>query len=175
MKQIMLSQSGEVSNITLPASFLQNGWNLFLPKGTISIMLSVMTYILQGYSKAEILELMIMEEEELSLTPFNFTVPFTYKTEEEKQVYLTISRQEKRIYKVLERSGYTYPKTIQEWVELLIELKIIQEVIREEKIFLDIVIEPFPHPKEVLTLTTDELKKLDKYQINQHIESLSEV
>ncbi|WP_139203277.1 DUF6042 family protein [Thermoflavimicrobium dichotomicum] len=171
----MLSQSWDEGKVTLPPDFLQNGWNLFLPKGTISILLSVMTYILQGYTKEEILEWMKMEEKELSLSPFDFTLPFVCKSEEEKQAYLNIARQERKICKILERSGYAYPKTIDEWIELLIQLKIVQEVKMDEAIYLDVVLEPFPHPEDMLKLTPDERKKLEKYRLNQHMQQLSEL
>jgi hypothetical protein len=121
----MLSEGWNQEEITLPPNFIEQGWNLFLPKGTVSLLLSVITYILQGYNKNEIYQLMEIEEKELSLSPFDFTAPFAHKSEEAKQVYLNIAKQESKIQNMLIRSGLSYPQSVVDWIQLLIHLKII--------------------------------------------------
>ncbi len=170
----MLSEGWNQEEITLPPYFIEKGWNLFLPKGTVSLLLSVITYILQGYNKHEIYELMELEEKELSLTPFDFTAPFAHKSEEARQVYLNIAKQESKIQSMLARSGLSYPQSVIDWIQLLIHLKIIHEVRQEDQVFLDVVIDPFPAPEEMLTLTVDERKKLEKYRLTQRMQKLSE-
>lgn len=155
--QTVLNGGWAHREIFIPPKFLHNAWNLFLPKGSSSVLLSVMCYVIRGYSKDELIKLMFVEERELYLTPFQFEQP-TNDLEEDNDLYLQTLERETGIKKILERSGFSYPKNIEEFIYLFIHTGIILEVNYRGAVFLDILIEPFPYPEESLTLTKNELK-----------------
>jgi hypothetical protein len=157
--QTVLNGGWEHDDIFIPPGFLRNAWNLFLPKGSSSVLLSVMCYVIQGYAKEELIESMIVEERELFLTPFCFesgqnssqATPDTYQQ--------TLAR-ETEIKAILERSGFAYPKNIEEFIYLFIHIGIVFEVNYRGAVFLDIVVAPFPSPEEGLALTAAEKEEM---------------
>ena len=155
--QTVLNGGWAHREIFIPPKFLHNAWNLFLPKGSSSVLLSVMCYVIQGYSKDELIKLMFVEEQELYLTPFQFEQPID-DFDVESSVYKQTLDREKGIKKILERSGFSYPKNIEEFIYLFVHIGIIVEVNYQGSVFLDILIEPFPYPEESLTLTRKEMK-----------------
>lgn len=152
-------------HLQIPPAFLYHGWNLFLPQGTPSLMLSVMYYIIEGLNQKEIFQAMVNEAELLSLHPFSFLQTPDLSTEKEKAIYKEKFERETRIKQVLERSGYQYPKNVQDSLLLLIKLGIfIQVEIGEEKeIYLDMILEPFPRPEQRLVLHEEDYEVMKQY------------
>lgn len=142
----------------VPCGFLRNAWNLFLPKGSVSVLLSTMSYILQGLSKTELMEQLKEEEMELKLIPFSFR--FDPERDINDNLFQSTLNREKRVRKVLIRSGLQYPKNIEEWVSLLIQVGIIIEVNYKGVLFLDMVLEPYPYPEQALKLTDHEIDNM---------------
>ncbi|SHE64143.1 hypothetical protein SAMN05444392_102177 [Seinonella peptonophila] len=148
--QTILNTGWDHDDIYVPSGFLRNAWNLCLPKGTLSILLSVMSYVLQGLSKEELLEQMRREEKELHLSPFTFHLKNDGADGE-------IIKRENEVRKLLERSGYEYPQNIESWLSLLVQVGILIEIRYKNRIFLDLVVEPYPVPEKILTFQDDEL------------------
>ncbi|SEN06058.1 hypothetical protein SAMN05444955_105158 [Lihuaxuella thermophila] len=156
----VLNGGWKEERVCVPDGFFRNGWNLLLPKGTCSVILSVMSYVIQGLDKAEILDSMKEEEERLCLTPFHFQIPHEFPTDEEKEWYMSLWQREKDVKQILERSGLSYPQTVTQWIHLLVRLGIFLEVRRKSADYFDLVIEPFPYPEEYLHLSGPELNWL---------------
>lgn len=157
--QTILSAGWEHDELYVPPGFLRNAWNLFLPQGSLSVLLSTMSYILQGLSKEEVIEQMKEEEEELQLKPFSFSAE-DLPGEWDEATYQEMLNREKEVRRVLERSSLQYPTTIQEWLDLLIQVGIIIEVHYKGKQYLDLVVEPYPFPEQALKLTKHELDNM---------------
>lgn len=151
----------------IPPGFFRNGWNYFLPMGMCSLLLSVVKYITQGASEKEISEKTNQEASRLLYAPFNFQFPAKFNSDEEKSVFCKVLERETRVSTILERTGIGYPKCIRHGIDLLLYSGILLRVGRNNMTYLDVVIEPFPFPENVLHLTSGE-----KYQImksRQHI------
>jgi hypothetical protein len=165
--QTILNTGWKDERIYVPPGFIENAWNLFLPKGILSILLSVMTYIIRGYNKQEILEQMKIEEKQLALTPFSFQTAPMLLADEEKQVYLQLLRRETGVRKILERSGFFYPATVEESIQLLVSLGILLEIEKQDGVYYDVVLHPFPLPEERLILTEQEMEEMNRYRNSQ--------
>lgn len=150
--------------IYVPPGFFRNGWNLFLPKGTCSLILSVMSYVIQEFNKTEIMDSMIEEEDRLCLTPFHFQISLEFSTDEERDCYMSLWQREKDVKQILERSGFSYPQSVSQWIHLLTRLGIFLEFRKKMVDYLDVVIEPFPYPEEYLHLSGHELNLLFRHR-----------
>lgn len=164
--QSVLNGGWESDEIFLPPGFLRNSWNEYLPKGSFSVLLSVMCYVFQGYSKDELIKLMIVEERELFLTPFQFEEPKNCSAEE-RVLYSKNLAREVEIKQILERSGHTYPQNIEEFIYLFVHVGIVLEVNHQGDVFFDILIEPFPYPEDYLSIRDKQAQmKLQTRQID---------
>lgn len=173
--QTILNTGWKDERIYIPPGFIENAWNLFLPKGILSILLSVMTYVIRGYNKQEILKQMEIEEQQLALTPFSFQTAPMLLSDDEKQVYLQLLRRETGVRDILERSGYFYPTTVEEAIQLLISLGILLEVQKQDGVYYDVVLHPFPLPEERLILTEQEIEEMKRYRNStKHVEKFGE-
>ncbi|WP_044642408.1 DUF6042 family protein [Risungbinella massiliensis] len=149
-------------HLRIPPDFFYNAWNLLLPQGTLSVLLSVMAYVRQGLDKEEIYEVMTEEADLLELHPFSFIATPAFQTPEEKHHYTQRLNRETEVRKVLELSGFRYPRNIQDSITLLIKFGILIEVEldQREKIYLDMILHPFPRPEEYLTLDEQKLEEI---------------
>jgi hypothetical protein len=72
---------------------------------------------------------------------------------------------------ILIRSDWTYPTTVQDMVQLLIDIGILIEVNHREKTYLDLILKPFPRPEESLLLTPEEkdqaIRQNEFYRLSQ--------
>lgn len=152
-------------HLRIPPVFFYNAWNVLLPQGTLSVLLSIMAYIRQGLSKEEIYESMEEEADLLDLHPFSFiTIPVS-QTQEEKHFYTQRFNRESEVRKLLDLSGFRYPRNIQDTITLLIKLGILIEVEldHEEKTYLDMILHPFPKPEDYLTLDEYKHEEIQRY------------
>jgi hypothetical protein len=155
--QTILSSSWSERYIQVPAVFFDFGWNLYLPQGMNSVVLSVITYIFQGYSKEDIFLHMEEETERLELQPFPLAQGSDNFYNPDEWHYLFL--REQKCKTILVRSDLTYPTSIQDMIQLLIDLGILIEVNNREITYLDFILHPFPRPEESLNLTEEEIIK----------------
>lgn len=160
----LLTKGWSEDSIFVPSGFFTYAWNLFLPHGTCSVLLSIMTFIIHGYTKTEIVELMKAEEKELSLLPFSFEIPKSFECEQEKERFFAIYERELAVRHVLHRSHFKYPKTMIQWIHLLIQVGILREVRKGGKIYLDMIVHPFPLPEDVLMMDELEVRQIHVYR-----------
>jgi hypothetical protein len=151
--QTILSTGWPEEYVQVPAVFFDFGWNLYLPQGMNSVVLSVVTFIYQGYSKSEILLFMEKEAQKLSIEPFPLAIEQgNHFLHQHKDLYL----RERWCESILVRSSFTYPTTIQDMVQLLIDVGILIEVDYRKITYLDLILKPFPRPEDSLLLTPEE-------------------
>lgn len=148
--QTILSTGWSDEYIQVPEVFFEFGWNLYLPQGMNSVVLSVVAFIYQGYSKSEIFFYMEQEAEKLAIQPFPLAQAQT------KQIQHHLFLREQWCESILIRSDLTYPTTVQDMVQLLIDIGILIEVNHRETTYLDLILKPFPRPEESLLLKPEE-------------------
>ncbi|MCH5583906.1 DUF6042 family protein [Shimazuella sp. AN120528] len=151
--QTILSTGWSAEYIQVPAVFFEFGWNLYLPQGMNSVVLSVVAFIYQGYSKSEIFLYMEQEAEKLAIQPFPLAEA------QKKQIHHHLFLREQWCESILVRSDLSYPTTVKEMIQLLIDIGILIEVKHREKTYLDLILKPFPRPEESLSLTPEEMIK----------------
>ncbi|MXQ53654.1 DUF6042 family protein [Shimazuella alba] len=153
--QTVLSTGWKQDYLQVPAVFFELGWNLYLPQGMNSVVLSVVTFIYQGYSKSEIFFYMEEEAKKLAMEPF--PLDKIHKQElMSYHVHHELYLREQWCESILVRSSLRYPTTISDMVQLLIDIGILIEVNYREITYLDLILQPFPRPKESLVLTPEE-------------------
>ncbi len=150
--QTILSSGWTEAYICVPSVFFEAGWNYYLPQGINSVIFSVISFIIQGYTKLEILTQMEEEAEKLALYPFSLVDKQDAHNDWYEQLYI----REQNCETILMRIGLTYPMTVQDMVQLLIDLGILLEVKHRDVIYLDFILRPFPQPQDILQLTTEE-------------------
>lgn len=151
--QTILSSGWSEEYVRVPTVFYETGWNFYLPQGTNSIIFSVISFIIQGYTKIEIFSQIEEEANKLALYPF----PLAMMTETHDEWNEPLYAREQKCESILSRIGLAYPATVQEMVQLLIDLGIFIEVRHRDVVYLDFILHPFPKPEDLLTLTTDEI------------------
>jgi hypothetical protein len=157
--QTILSTGWSEEYIQVPAVFFELGWNLYLPQGMNSVVLSVVTFIYQGYSKSEIFKFMEQEAKRLSIEPFPLAKA------QKKRLNCThgdLYLREQWCESILVRSSLAYPITITDMIQLLIDVGILIEVKYREITYLDLILKPFPRPEESLLLTSNENQEARK-------------
>jgi hypothetical protein len=163
--QTILSTGWSEEYIQVPEVFFEFGWNLYLPQGMNSVVLSVVAFIYQGYSKSEIFLYMEEEAEKLAIQPFPLAEA------QAKQIQHHLFLREQWCESILIRSDLTYPTTVQDMVQLLIDIGILIEVNHREKTYLDLILKPFPRPEESLLLTPEEkdqaIRQNEFYRLSQ--------
>lgn len=152
----VLTRGWEAEDLFIPPGFFYNTWNLFLPKGSPSVLLSIMSYVIRHEPREELIRLMKIEESEQDLAPFQFDQP----SADTDSIYLRNLEREMGIKAILERSGYIYPKNVEEFIYLFIQIGILLEVNYRGLSFFDIITEPFPNPSEALDLTDQEINRM---------------
>lgn len=150
--QTILSTGWSDEYIQVPEVFFEFGWNLYLPQGMNSVVLSVVAFIYQGYSKSEIFFYMEEEAEKLAIQPF----PLAQAQAQAEQIQHHLFLREQWCESILIRSDLAYPATVQDMVQLLIDIGILIEVNHREIIYLDLILKPFPRPEESLLLKPEE-------------------
>lgn len=151
VQTILTTGWSEAPYVRVPAVFYEFGWNLYLPQGMNSVVLSVVTFIYQGYTKSEILQSMEEEAQRLAIQPFPLE-----QRQNTVQSYYHLYLRERWCESILVRSSLHYPTTIQEMIQLLIDIGILIEVKYREHTYLDLILQPFPRPEELLSLTEQE-------------------
>ncbi|WP_028775370.1 DUF6042 family protein [Shimazuella kribbensis] len=152
--QTILSTGWSEEYVQVPAVFFEFGWNLYLPHGMNSVVLSVVTFIYQGYSKSEIFMFMEQEAQRLSIEPFPLAEAQKKSLNHSHHNHLYL--REQWCESILMRSSLTYPTTIQDMIQLLIDIGILIEISLRDIIYLDLILKPFPRPEESLLLTPNE-------------------
>jgi hypothetical protein len=150
VQTILTSGWADTLYVRVPTVFYETGWNLYLPQGMNSIILSVATFIFQGYTKSEIFRSMEEEAQRLEIQPFPL------EQEELVKEHYPLYMRERWCESILERASLRYPTTIHEMVQLLIDVGILIEVKYRELMYLDLILQPFPRPEELLLLTKKE-------------------
>lgn len=140
----------------IPPGYFRNGWNFFLPMGMCSLLLSIVNYISYGFNEKEISEKTTHEALTLYYTPFNFQFPIRFSSEEEKSIFFKVLERETRVSAILERTGVGYPKCVRQAIDLLLYSGILLRMGKNNTMYLDAVIDPYPFPEDVLHLTPTE-------------------
>ncbi|MGG0794379.1 DUF6042 family protein [Brevibacillus laterosporus] len=149
-----------------PSDFYGKGWGRYVPTALFLLVSFISVYSKQKKPREEMIQLIKQD-----VLPFNtkrnpLFFDFdakrpTFKTGNEREEWLENFKRELRIKEIYERSGFKYPRTIEEGIDLLIAFGIVVEVDGR----LDVVIDPFPDPIEVLQLDRDELRVLERVRI----------
>ncbi|MED1787401.1 DUF6042 family protein [Brevibacillus laterosporus] len=144
-----------------PNGFYNKGWGRYVPIAFPLLVSFISMYSVQKKSREEMIQLIKQD-----VLPFNtkrnpLFFDFdakrpTFKTGNEREEWLENFKRELRIKEIYERSGFKYPRTIEEGIDLLIAFGIVVEVDGR----LDVVIDPFPDPCEVLCLDQEEIRIL---------------
>lgn len=159
--QTVLSTGWTGEYIHVPAVFFEFGWNCYLPQGMHSVMWSVSSFIYQGYSKVDIFFYMKEEAEKLALEPYPIAQNRNIWYQSDQPIHSLFVR-EQRCEAILARSSLAYPTSIQEMVQLLIDIGILIEVKYRDTIYLDLILKPFPRPEESLIITPEEMVTMKK-------------
>jgi hypothetical protein len=82
--------------------------------------------------------------------------PFPLAELQSKKIQHHMFLREQWCESILIRSDLTYPTSVQDMVQLLIDIGILIEVNHRETTYLDLILKPFPRPEESLLLTSKE-------------------
>lgn len=135
----------------LPKSFYEYGWAEWLPLASISTLPHISYCVSKEFTREDTVQYLISLSSDHLF--FNFeNVDILFSTENQINEYNLIYSRELLIKENLEQNGFFYPKTMEEVIELFLQLGfLIQQPDKYGNITLDMVIRPFPK-------VTDKLK-----------------
>ncbi|ARK31855.1 DUF6042 family protein [Halalkalibacter krulwichiae] len=153
-----LKASGHLpkGTVPIPNGFMHNGWGAFLPPTAIVFLVEVMNYAYEGLDAEGTIK--AIEDYHYPLAKkkndqlfFNFSQGVDdIRGKKKRELFLEELESETERKKVLEQSGYYYPQTIRECIELGEKLGMIQRFKKEGTDYYDVTINPFPHIKHYL-------------------------
>ncbi|MCR8982906.1 DUF6042 family protein [Brevibacillus laterosporus] len=165
---LFTTSTADVDEGTFPSpnGFYNKGWGRYVPIAFPLLVSFISMYSVQKKSREEMTQLIKLDvltfntKRNPLFFDFDAKRP-TFKTGNEREEWLENFKRELRIKEIFERSGFKYPRTIEEGIDLLIAFGIVVEVGGR----LDVVIDPFPDPSDVLQLDRDELRVLERVRI----------
>lgn len=134
--------------VPMPHGFVHNGWSEFLPNTAIVFLNEVIWKAYLGLDCEESIAV-IEEFHEKKSRQHNEPLFFEFDNKPTARKKLEIYNEEYPYEierkKILEQSGYYYPQTVRECIELLEKFNMIHRIKKDGREYFDVVIYPFPH------------------------------
>lgn len=166
----ILAADPEEEYISLPPGLFDHFWLRYIPEATFSMLQPILLKIPEKASKEEIIAY-IKERFEAANKPVAFDFDSSdFQSEEERKEYELVRSREQKIRSVLEQNNLPYPSTVEESVQLLLRLGILVETEQDGKTVLDMVVDPFPKPQDVLEFEPAQLRRLEALQSGEETE-----
>lgn len=140
-----LNQNSEET--VIPNGYETNGWSSILSH-ELSVLFHALCHVVPRYQSKEEMKQALMEFEGVKHS-FSQLDKSKFKSEESYKGYVQRLERHKRF---LKRSGYEYPSTVDEAIELFVKWGLVLD----QDGYWDIPIKPFPDVQELFTLKEEE-------------------
>lgn len=134
----------------VPNNITENGWAGWLPIINLITLPQISYCIAMNFNKQETIEYLKNKGEQQWF--WNFEDPINENSvSNDSEQYQIFDARERSIKERLERNGLSYPKNMQDVINLFISLGFLTEYHDEDNVFrLDLLIRPFPNVSSVL-------------------------
>jgi hypothetical protein len=142
--------------VPIVKDYWENGWSYFLGSHGFWYLTQIIDHIYEGLTAEEtIIAMEVLDEikagKGVDSTWFDFNKT-EFKDDKDRELYMEELEIESERKKVLEQSGYYYPRSVRQMVDLLERFNIVHRIPNQSKgcEYFDVVLSPFPHVKDYL-------------------------
>ncbi|MDQ0888742.1 hypothetical protein QFZ81_003830 [Paenibacillus sp. V4I9] len=147
LSQIKMIPEGQC---IMPQSLYDYGWLSCLPLVNIITLPQISNCIALEFSKERIIDYLIRNNDKEVFWKLRDAEPVFNSVYEKSEYNLYYAREVNVRYR-LEKNGFYYPRSMQDVIQLFIDLGFVIEVLENEnELKLDLIIRPFPNIENVL-------------------------
>jgi Family of unknown function (DUF6042) len=154
----------EPNSSPMPNGLHDHGWVRLIPSGAFMIILFLSRHARSKYPLQQALqELKSIRSSDTLLIDLSSPPP-VFTDDEKRKEYEEERALAEKLKAIYEASGYSYPQSLEETAELLVQFGLIAKVPVDGQTVYAPVIAPYPKPQDILKLPDDELEIIMEIQ-----------